>query len=413
MDMYEARQNKRITNRVISLQSKYKQQSCHSNDIKTFHKSKNILNTIVQREKHLDQLSAFLLPQELNNIGIPEDVLMFFINIIKKVISLNQEKYYIFLWDLYLFISKNQTENTYEMVKYLGEDDSELNDEAIKLLSNTKNNRVEEIINEKTKLEGNIKNLKYEICYDDKSKAKIALLTETIKILSEAINNLGKDLKLIFILNDGVSQDIANTKSIGKNIIIVNLFTGLLDKMDSYLLAGLLIHELGVHTLDVLMFDFSDFQNERKSQNELLGESNEKEKKPHMNSTIKGQQIDHVRIGRQWAEKKEKTALRSSMHLNLLLKTIESNKTDIEGIKKILATYCVDVARMMLNDDKQYAKEHPKEIYKKALYVQEQVIKYLIEIGIEKENIEQYKWNILDAIKYALSLYLLINQANN
>jgi hypothetical protein len=157
-------------------------------------------------------------------------------------------------------------------------------------------------------------------------------------------------LQIRIIIHDRKSKDVASTHADG-NLITVNIEEYQVNEFSTGQMLGLVAHELGVHTLGKLTLTPEELEAEAKDkETEQKGTFAGTTYTVGRDPKAKRQQDDHLTIGR--AILGQKSAIpRLGMYENTMISLIDA-QTSKDVQKETAAAYCIDIARIVLLNDR-------------------------------------------------------------
>jgi hypothetical protein len=156
-------------------------------------------------------------------------------------------------------------------------------------------------------------------------------------------------LKIRINVNPGVSKAIADTRGNG-SFITININEYQLVEFSAGQLLGLLAHEVGVHSLDSTSLTHQEEAAEEHDKNsQQQGTHGGKQFTVGKQIGAPKQQYDHLTIGRGILGQVS-AAPRLNMYEQTIVSIIDA-LTNEEDQKETAATYCIDIARILVLND--------------------------------------------------------------
>lgn len=166
---------------------------------------------------------------------------------------------------------------------------------------------------------------------------------------SKFIRSRRPPLRIRINVNPGISKAIADTRGNG-SFITININEYQLEEFSAGQLLGLLAHEVGVHSLDSTSLTHQEEAAEEHDKNsQQQGTHGGKQYTVGKQIGAPKQQYDHLTIGRGILGQ-----VSAAPRLNMYEKTIVSiidALTNEEDQKETAATYCIDIARILVLND--------------------------------------------------------------
>jgi hypothetical protein len=157
-------------------------------------------------------------------------------------------------------------------------------------------------------------------------------------------------LKLKLLIHNRISRNIASTSGNG-NFITINIEEYQVGRFSIGQMLGLLAHELGVHTLDKTTLSAQEYLADQRDEHTIQagthGGTRFSVGAPDLRG---GQQGDHLTIGRGILGQPSAQP-RLQMYRETMLSLL-ATQTDLETRRQIAAAYCIDIARILVTNDK-------------------------------------------------------------
>lgn len=166
---------------------------------------------------------------------------------------------------------------------------------------------------------------------------------------SQFIQSRTPAIKIRININPGVSKAIADTVGNG-SFIVININEYQLVEFSVGQLIGLLAHEVGVHSLDSTTLTKQEQDAEKQDKDsQQIGTHGGKQYKIEKQIAAPKQQYDHLTIGRGLLGQVS-AAPRLNMYEVTIISIIEALANDNDR-KEAAATYCIDIARILVLND--------------------------------------------------------------
>jgi hypothetical protein len=166
---------------------------------------------------------------------------------------------------------------------------------------------------------------------------------------SKFIRSRRPPLRIRINVNPGISKAIADTRGIG-SFITINIDQYQLEEFSAGQLLGLLAHEVGVHSLDsTTLTDQEQAAEEHDKNSKQQGQHGGKQYAIEKQIGAPKQQYDHLTIGRGILGQVS-AAPRLNMYEKTIISIIDALNNE-DDRKETAATYCIDIARILVLND--------------------------------------------------------------